>query len=181
MPFCSSKANPSNSLLKNPRHSERIVIQFFYHESAGAGMRGAFVDQGSYLWKSRCRLLRNQLCHRRRPASRRTAPRPLPSPSSNPWSSANKVAHDCRGHKPENAEISADCLDTPVTNSDIAPPCVGCGNACCVADHEIKTVSHQWHSKPSKHTPQIRLKRSLIAVSAQRSGLGTPIIMPILA
>src|SRR6266511_238280 len=36
----------SSSLLKNPRHSECIVIQFFYHESAGAGMRGAFVDQG---------------------------------------------------------------------------------------------------------------------------------------
>src|SRR6266496_3936307 len=36
----------SNSLLKNPRHSECIVIQFFYHESAGAGMRGAFMDQG---------------------------------------------------------------------------------------------------------------------------------------
>src|SRR6266540_3694023 len=35
-----------SSLLKNPRHSECIVIQFFYHESAGAGMRGAFVDQG---------------------------------------------------------------------------------------------------------------------------------------
>src|SRR6266542_6568878 len=38
-------AGPS-SLLKNPRHSECIVIQFFYHESAGAGMRGAFMDQG---------------------------------------------------------------------------------------------------------------------------------------
>src|SRR6266480_4238555 len=36
----------SSSLLKNPRHSECIVIQFFYHESAGAGMRGAFMDQG---------------------------------------------------------------------------------------------------------------------------------------
>src|SRR6266496_2543160 len=35
-----------SSLLKNPRHSECIVIQFFYHESAGAGMRGAFMDQG---------------------------------------------------------------------------------------------------------------------------------------
>src|SRR6266567_501117 len=36
----------TSSLLKNPRHSECIVIQFFYHESAGAGMRGAFMDQG---------------------------------------------------------------------------------------------------------------------------------------
>src|SRR6266542_7011618 len=41
---CADK-RPS-SLLKNPRHSECIVIQFFYHESAGAGMRGAFMDQG---------------------------------------------------------------------------------------------------------------------------------------
>jgi hypothetical protein len=34
-----------SSLLKNPRHSECVVIQFFYHESAGAVMRGAFMDQ----------------------------------------------------------------------------------------------------------------------------------------
>src|SRR6266542_1405472 len=40
------RGNRPSSLLKNPRHSECIVIQFFYHESAGAGMRGAFVDQG---------------------------------------------------------------------------------------------------------------------------------------
>jgi transposase len=38
--------NVPSSLLKNPRHSECIVIQFFYHESVGAGMRGAFVDHG---------------------------------------------------------------------------------------------------------------------------------------
>src|SRR6266699_2317826 len=35
----------TSSLLKNPRHRECIVIQFFYHESVGAGMRGAFMDQ----------------------------------------------------------------------------------------------------------------------------------------
>jgi hypothetical protein len=40
----------------------------------------------SYRWKSRCRLLRNQL-RLRRPASRRTEPHPLPSRSPNPWSS----------------------------------------------------------------------------------------------
>src|SRR6266542_1099797 len=44
-PVSWGRAAPS-SLLKNPRHSECIVIQFFYHESAGAGMRGAFMDQG---------------------------------------------------------------------------------------------------------------------------------------
>jgi hypothetical protein len=31
---------------KPPRLSEGVVIQFFDHESAEAGMRGAFVDQG---------------------------------------------------------------------------------------------------------------------------------------
>ena len=36
----------SNSLLKNPRHGESVVISVFCHESAEAGMRGTFVDQG---------------------------------------------------------------------------------------------------------------------------------------
>jgi transposase len=33
-------------LLKNPRQNESSLIQFFYHESVEARMRGAFVDQG---------------------------------------------------------------------------------------------------------------------------------------
>src|SRR6266516_1677910 len=36
----------TNSLLKKPGHSRCVVIQFCYHESTGAGMRGGFVDQG---------------------------------------------------------------------------------------------------------------------------------------
>src|SRR6516164_2200027 len=42
----------SSSLLKNPRQNESSLIQFFYHESVEARMRGAFTDQGqlfSYL------------------------------------------------------------------------------------------------------------------------------------
>src|SRR5947209_6968036 len=39
-PICSS------SLLKNPRQNESSLIQFFYHESVEARMRGAFTDQG---------------------------------------------------------------------------------------------------------------------------------------
>jgi hypothetical protein len=42
----------SSSLRKNPRHSEDLLIQFFYRESAEACMRGVFSDQGrlfSYL------------------------------------------------------------------------------------------------------------------------------------
>src|SRR6266516_818716 len=42
---CSVMIKPSSSSLKNPRHSQCIVIQFFYHESGEVGMRGAFVDQ----------------------------------------------------------------------------------------------------------------------------------------
>src|SRR5215468_3410088 len=41
-----------SSLLKNPRQNESSLIQFFYHESVEARMRGAFTDQGqlfSYL------------------------------------------------------------------------------------------------------------------------------------
>src|SRR5262249_21336918 len=38
-------AEPS-SLLKNPRQNESSLIQFFYHESVEARMRGAFTDQG---------------------------------------------------------------------------------------------------------------------------------------
>src|ERR1700757_333718 len=37
---------PSSSLLKNPRQNESSLIQFFYHESVEARMRGAFKDQG---------------------------------------------------------------------------------------------------------------------------------------
>src|SRR5258708_33105676 len=37
---------PPNSLLKNPRQNESSLIQFFYHESVEARMRGAFTDQG---------------------------------------------------------------------------------------------------------------------------------------
>ena len=36
----------SSSLLKNPRQNESSLIQFFYHESVEARMRGAFTDQG---------------------------------------------------------------------------------------------------------------------------------------
>src|SRR6516225_1607799 len=36
----------TSSLLKNPRQNESSLIQFFYHESVEARMRGAFVDQG---------------------------------------------------------------------------------------------------------------------------------------
>src|SRR6266446_3317146 len=51
---CSSTTNrlpirsrgPSRSLLKNPRQNESSLIQFFYHESVEARMRGAFTDQG---------------------------------------------------------------------------------------------------------------------------------------
>ncbi len=60
-------SNSSSSLLKNPRHSECIVIQFFYHESAGAGMRGAFMDQGglfSYIAPSLCEVSIIALAHR---------------------------------------------------------------------------------------------------------------------
>src|SRR5215831_9469903 len=40
-------AGGPSSLLKNPsRHSEDLLIQFFYHESAEACMRGVFSDQG---------------------------------------------------------------------------------------------------------------------------------------
>src|SRR5262249_50955989 len=35
-----------SSLLKNPRQNESSLIQFFYHESVEARMRGAFTDQG---------------------------------------------------------------------------------------------------------------------------------------
>src|SRR5258707_2041999 len=42
-PSCSPS---SNSLLKNPRQNESSLIQFFYHESVEARMRGAFTDQG---------------------------------------------------------------------------------------------------------------------------------------
>jgi hypothetical protein len=36
----------TSSLRKNPRLGESLLIQFFYHESAEAWMRGAFEDQG---------------------------------------------------------------------------------------------------------------------------------------
>src|SRR5215510_12029019 len=36
----------SSSLLKNPRQNESSLIQFFYHESVEARMRGALTDQG---------------------------------------------------------------------------------------------------------------------------------------
>src|SRR5258708_26722773 len=36
----------TSSLLKNPRQNESSLIQFFYHESVEARMRGAFTDQG---------------------------------------------------------------------------------------------------------------------------------------
>src|SRR6516162_1333589 len=36
----------ASSLLKNPRQNESSLIQFFYHESVEARMRGAFMDQG---------------------------------------------------------------------------------------------------------------------------------------
>src|SRR5262249_59876804 len=44
----SSAQSPSSfsSLLKNPRQNESSLIQFFYHESVEARMRGAFTDQG---------------------------------------------------------------------------------------------------------------------------------------
>src|SRR5260370_15716564 len=35
-----------SSLLKTPRQNESSLIQFFYHESVEARMRGAFTDQG---------------------------------------------------------------------------------------------------------------------------------------
>src|SRR6516164_116699 len=35
-----------SSLLKIPRQNESSLIQFFYHESVEARMRGAFTDQG---------------------------------------------------------------------------------------------------------------------------------------
>src|SRR5262245_61795366 len=38
--------NAPSSLLKNPRQNESSLIQFFYHESVEARMRGAFADQG---------------------------------------------------------------------------------------------------------------------------------------
>src|SRR5262245_6018931 len=38
--------NDPSSLLKNPRQNESSLIQFFYHESVEARMRGAFTDQG---------------------------------------------------------------------------------------------------------------------------------------
>src|SRR5262245_34024483 len=40
------RKNPPSSLLKNPRQNESSLIQFFYHESVEARMRGAFTDQG---------------------------------------------------------------------------------------------------------------------------------------
>src|SRR5262249_18545240 len=52
---CSKRSRParsmrqpsaSSSLLKNPRQNESSLIQFFYHESVEARMRGAFTDQG---------------------------------------------------------------------------------------------------------------------------------------
>src|SRR5262252_10863521 len=42
-----TEQNPdSSSLLKIPRQNESSLIQFFYHESVEARMRGAFTDQG---------------------------------------------------------------------------------------------------------------------------------------
>src|SRR6516165_4307713 len=40
------KSRCSSSLLKNPRQNESSLIQFFYHESVEARMRGVFMDQG---------------------------------------------------------------------------------------------------------------------------------------
>src|SRR5262249_55043416 len=52
VPGLQDQGEAPNSLLKNPRQNESSLIQFFYHESVEARMRGAFTDQGqlfSYL------------------------------------------------------------------------------------------------------------------------------------
>src|SRR5262249_49226481 len=52
-PVARNRGGPwPSSLLKTPRQNESSLIQFFYHESVEARMRGAFTDQGqlfSYL------------------------------------------------------------------------------------------------------------------------------------
>src|SRR5258707_15818102 len=45
-PQSEMKLGKPSSLLKNPRQNESSLIQFFYHESVEARMRGAFTDQG---------------------------------------------------------------------------------------------------------------------------------------
>src|SRR6266700_1739059 len=45
----------SSSLLKNPRHSECIVIQFFYHESGGGWHAGRIYGSGWAVFVHRAR------------------------------------------------------------------------------------------------------------------------------